>query len=146
MLNNVISIIFAGVIVALVSCAAGDGGKEVITSISCKNESTVRIWEARIKVDDRSFGFGILGIGKKATMGVGNISGVRKLTITYAVNEADAEQSLEFSSDKLAALAPTADEVEAVYHGDGKWSVRVYKRRPDHEREVIFEEEVKRKK
>ena len=79
MLNNVISSLLAGLIVALVSCAAGDGGKEVITSISCKNESTGEIREATVKVDDRSFGFGFIGIGNKKTMGVGNIAGVRRL-------------------------------------------------------------------
>ena len=119
--------------------------KEVLTSVSCKNESTTELWDARVVVGERSFGLGYINIDKKKTMVVGSLAEPKKIIVYYSFYPADknpksvVEKVVEFPGEKLASVASQAGEVEVVCKGDGEWTIRVYERTADHKGKVLLE-------
>lgn len=121
------------------------GGGESIAAISCKNESAQEIRDARVVVDGRSFTFGSVAAGTKKTMAAGDVASVERFLVIYAFHPAGdnpgstAEQAVEYPGARLAALAKRADELEAVYFGDGRWAMRVFERGADPGKSVVWE-------
>jgi hypothetical protein len=140
----------ASFLAAFFGCDGSNTGQSqgvsgVITTISCKNESSTDLWDAKATLDDRSFGFGFVSIGKKKSMGVGNVVNLKQITVHYAfspLNENPNDvvvKTVVLPAEALRSVANDAGEVEAVCHGEGKWSIRVYKRSPDNDGPIIFE-------
>ena len=78
-------------------------------------------------------------------MGIGRIDSMKPIIVRYAVALADNDpkgQSVEYQGDKLIALADSIGEVELVYRNDNTWSVRAYKKSPDHDGAIILEEAI----
>ena len=139
-------IVFMVYAISMTSCGESQvNNKEELTSVSCKNESTQELWDARVVIGDRSFGLGYINLQKKATMVVGNLAGTKKIEVHYSFYPADnnpksiVEKVVEFPGEKLTGVAPQAGEVEVVCKGDGKWSIRVYERAADHKGKVLLE-------
>ena len=122
--------------------------KEVLTSISCKNESMSELWDSRIVVGERSFGLGYININKKKTMIVGNLPMSKRIVVIYSFYPADGnpksivEKRVEFPTESLARVAAHAGELEVVCRGDAKWFVRVYERTADHKGKVLLESDM----
>jgi hypothetical protein len=142
------SAVAASIVIAISMTSCGEApmnGKEVLTSISCKNESPTELWGARVVVGDRSFGFGYINLQKKATMVVGDLTQPNKVVVHYSFYPADknpksvVEKIVEFPGEKLVGFAAQAGEVEVVCKGDEKWTIRVYERAADHKGKVLFE-------
>jgi hypothetical protein len=132
----------------ITSCGESQANNKVVaTSISCKNESPLELWDARVVVGERSFGLGYIDLGKKKTMVVGSLD-PKNIVVYYSFCPADndpesiVEKIVELPGEKIAGVAAQAGEVEVVCKGDGKWTVRVYERTADHKGRVILQSDM----
>lgn len=122
---------------------------ESVSDISCKNETSEKLWDAQIEIGGRKFGLGLIGPNKKATMVVGDLSTTKTVIVIYSFYPKDGNpnsvinKTVEYRGEKLVSLAKSISEVEVVCKGDEKWTLRAYEHSPDLNGKMLFEEDMK---
>jgi hypothetical protein len=119
--------------------------REVMTTVSFKNEAADDVDEAAIALNGRSFGFGLVAAKKKKSMGAGNLAALKSITIDSSTvsDKGDIKNHrFDYAGTKVFAVAPSAGEIEVVRKGDETWVIRLYGSKANGDGPVILEEEV----
>ena len=143
---NFIVVSLSFIILLLASCnkvekVDKESGMHIFGSMATQNKTKTML-DVSIIMDGQAIDFGVLISGATKTMGFGDFELGKELEVVWIENfssDNPTKGEAFFDSSKLSEIAKEIQEIEFVYIGDKKWTLRAYKAPHRNEKDLLKE-------
>jgi len=119
-----------------------ESSMHIFGSMATQNKTDLKLNRVSVIMDGQAIDFGVLIPGTTATMGFGDFELGKELKVVWIENfssDNPTKGEAFFDSSKLSEIAKDIQEIEFVYIGEKKWTLRAYKAPHRNDKDLIKE-------